>query len=76
MNIKTIAVAALALSAATPALAAEFYVVRDATTKKCTVVDAKPTVATTTVVSPSGKVYTTREEAESALKTITVCETK
>ena len=76
MNIKTLAVVALAISAATPALAAEFYVVRDATTKKCTVVDAKPTVATTTVVSPSGKVYTTRAEAESALKTITVCETK
>jgi hypothetical protein len=76
MNIKTIAVAAFALSAATPALAAEFYVVQDATTKKCTVVDTKPTAATMTVVSPSGKVYTTREEAESALKTITVCETK
>jgi hemin uptake protein HemP len=76
MNIKTIAVAALAISAVTPALAAEFYVVRDTVTKKCTVVDAKPTVATTTVVSPSGKVYTTHDEAEAALKTTTVCETK
>jgi hypothetical protein len=57
-------------------MAASFYVVQDATTKKCTVVDTKPTVATTTVVSPSGKVYTTRDEAEAALKTITVCETK
>ncbi len=76
MRIKTIAFTALAIAAATPALAAEFYVVQDTTTKKCTVVDAKPTVSTVTVVSPSGKVYTTRDEAQSALKTITVCETK
>ena len=35
----------------TPALAAdEFYVVRDTATKKCTIVDKKPTVTTTTVV--------------------------
>ena len=32
------------------ASAAEFYVVRDTTTKKCTVVDSKPTSTTKTVV--------------------------
>jgi hypothetical protein len=28
------------------------------------------------VVSPTGKVYTTEDEAEAAMKTITVCESK
>ena len=58
----------------TPALAAdEFYVVRDSTTKKCMIVDKKPTTSTTTVVSEGGKVYTTKTEAEFAMKTVKVC---
>ncbi|MCS3447309.1 MULTISPECIES: hypothetical protein [Bradyrhizobium] len=51
--------------------AAEFYIVRDATTKKCTVVDTKPTTTTTTVVGDG--VYKTKTEAESAVKTTKVC---
>jgi len=53
------------------ASAAEFYIVRDATTKKCTIVDKKPTVTTTTVVGNS--VYKTRTEAETGMKTVKVC---
>jgi hypothetical protein len=53
------------------ATAAEFYIVRDATTKKCTVVDSKPTTTTTTVVGNG--VYKTKVEAESAVKTTKVC---
>jgi hypothetical protein len=53
------------------ASAAEFYIVRDATTKKCTVVDAKPTTTTTMVVGDG--VYKTRVEADSAIKTTKVC---
>lgn len=53
------------------ASAAEFYIVRDATTKKCTVVDTKPTTTTTTVVGDG--VYKTKTEAESAVKTTKVC---
>jgi hypothetical protein len=53
------------------ASAAEFYVVRDATTKKCTVVDSKPTTTTTTVVGDG--VYKTRVEADSAIKTTKIC---
>jgi hypothetical protein len=53
------------------ASAAEFYIVRDATTKKCTVVDSKPTTTTTTVVGNG--VYKTKVEAESAVKTTKVC---
>jgi hypothetical protein len=56
----------------TPALAAdEFYIVRDAATKKCTIVDKKPTVTTTTVVG--NNVYKTRTEAETGMKTVKVC---
>jgi len=59
--------------AATGAVAqtAEFYVVRDATTKKCTIVDKKPTTTTTTVVDNG--VFKTRTEAETSMKTMKVC---
>ena len=69
---KTILTASLLAAAFTmPAFADEsYYVVRDATTKKCTVVNEKPT--TTTVVG-DGTVYKTTTEAESAVKTTMVC---
>jgi hypothetical protein len=66
------ALAAIAVLLATPALAQEFYVVQDTSTKKCTVVSQKPTT-TTMVVVGDGKVFKTQTEAEGALKTITVC---
>jgi uncharacterized protein with FMN-binding domain len=64
---------ALAAFAFTSAFAqtAGFYVVRDATTKKCTVVDQKPTTTTTTVVGDG--VYKTKTEAETGMKSIKVC---
>ncbi|HLH90327.1 MAG TPA: hypothetical protein VKX28_17895 [Xanthobacteraceae bacterium] len=70
---RVIVAAALVASFAAPALADEFYVVRNATTHKCTIVNKAPTEKTTTVVSPSGTVYKTRSEAESGMKTIKVC---
>jgi hypothetical protein len=45
--------------------------VQDTSTKKCTIVDKKPT--TTTVVVGDGKVFKTRTEAETGMKTIKVC---
>jgi hypothetical protein len=57
---------------ATPAFA-DFYVVQDSSTRKCTIVDKKPTTTTTTVVGGDGKVYTTRVEAENAMKTEKIC---
>ncbi|QAU48312.1 hypothetical protein [Bradyrhizobium guangzhouense] len=70
-----IATAAVMIAAfSLPAFAAdEFYVVQDVKTKKCTVVDKKPTDTTTTVVSPSGTIYKSRTEAESGMKTVKVC---
>ena len=51
-------------------VATEYYVVRDATTKKCTIVDKKPT--TTTTIVDNG-VFKTKTEAETGMKTMKVC---
>ena len=76
---KTILAAALAVafggSAFAQMAATEYYVVQDTSTKKCTIVDKKPTVTTQTVVSPAGTVYTTHAEAEAGMKTVKVCTT-
>jgi hypothetical protein len=77
MKIKLVAAAALVASFAAPAFAAdEFLVVQDAKTKKCTVVDKKPTESSMTVVSPAGAVYKTRAEAEAGMKTVKVCSSR
>ena len=62
------ALAFASTTVAESAIAAEFYVVRDSTTKKCTVVDTKPT---TTIVDNG--TYKTKTEAESGMKTTKVC---
>ena len=67
------AVAAFAVTSAfaqTATVSSEYYVVRDATTKKCTIVDKKPTTTTTIVDNGTFK---TRSEAETGMKTIKVC---
>ncbi|CAL8981023.1 hypothetical protein GJ689_08995 [Rhodoplanes serenus] len=66
------ATVALVTSGAAIAQTTEYYIVQDTATKRCTVVDKKPTTQTTVVVG-DGKVYTTRTEAESAVKTVKVC---
>jgi hypothetical protein len=69
--------AALATAIVVPAFAqtaTEYYVVQDTTTKRCTIVDKKPT--TTTVVQVGPMAFKTRTEAETGMKTIKVCETK
>ncbi|MBR0868992.1 hypothetical protein JQ633_01375 [Bradyrhizobium tropiciagri] len=74
MKAKAILAVSLLAAFAAPAFAAdEYYVVQDAKTKTCTIVDKKPVDTTTTVVSPSGTVYKTRSEAETGMKTIKVC---
>jgi hypothetical protein len=56
---------------ATPALADEYWVVRDSSTKHCSIVTTKPTTTTTTVIGNSA--FKTRTEAESSMKTTKVC---
>ena len=53
--------------------ATSYYIVQDVKTKKCTIVDKKPTATEATVVGPDGAVYKTRTEAEGAMKTVKVC---
>lgn len=72
MKFRIALAAAMLVATATPTLAQTFYVVQDTKTKKCTVVEQKPTVSTTVVVG-DGKVFKSRTEAEGAVKTITVC---
>ncbi|HWV43027.1 hypothetical protein [Pseudorhodoplanes sp.] len=65
--------AALAVAVSTSAFAqTEFYVVQDVKTKRCTIVDKKPTT-TTEVTVVGNSVYKTRTEAESGMKTVKVC---
>ena len=73
---KKLAITALVLSAFVTTAVAQtsFYVVQDVKTKKCTIVDQKPTT-TETVVVGDGAVFKTRTEAETGMKTIKVCTT-
>jgi hypothetical protein len=75
MRMKLLAAAALVTAFATPALA-DFWIVQDSGTKKCTIVEKKPTDTKVTVVGGDGKVYKTRAEAETEMKTVTVCTTR
>jgi hypothetical protein len=69
---KRLAIVGMVLAFAMPAFAAtEFYVVQDKTTKKCTIVEKKPTTETTVVVGNG--MYKSRTEAESGMKTVKVC---
>jgi hypothetical protein len=65
--------AAITLAFSVPAFA-DFYIVQDSGTKKCTITESRPTVTTQKIVGPDGTIYKTREEASSAMKTVKVCE--
>lgn len=72
--------AALAQSSTTvtttsPGAGSSFYIVQDASTKRCTVTRERPTTKTMTVVGGDGTIYKSETEAQSALKTTKVCET-
>lgn len=52
-----------------------YYVAQDVKTKKCTIIDQKPSDTTTMTILGDGAVFKTRTEAESSMKTIKVCTT-
>ena len=57
-----------------PAFAAdEYYVVQDVKTKKCTIIDKKPTESSKTLANAAGTVYRMRSEAENGMKSVKVC---
>jgi len=66
--------AAFASPAFAQSTVTEYYVVQDTTTKRCTIVDKKPTTTTIVQVGPAS--FKTRTEAETGMKTIKVCETR
>jgi hypothetical protein len=66
--------ALLLAAVVTPAFAAnKFYVVRDNTTKECSVVEQKPTAATMKMV---GAAHKTQAKAEKALKVAKMCDNR
>ena len=69
---KKLLCAAALVAFVTPAFA-DFYVVQDVKTKKCTIVDKKPATTTETTVVGDGTVYKTRTEAETGMKSVKVC---
>jgi hypothetical protein len=78
MNAKLALAGMLVLGYVLPAAAADsYYIVRDPDAKKCEIVSQKPVGTKVTVVNPDGSTYTTRTDAETAMKTVKVCtETK
>ncbi|HKA80875.1 MAG TPA: hypothetical protein VKD43_12620 [Xanthobacteraceae bacterium] len=70
-----LAVAALALVVATPAFAADYFVVQNAKSKKCSVATKKPTSDKTTLVG-DGTAYKTKKEAQTAMAAADACKAK
>jgi hypothetical protein len=71
---KYIVFAAVLMAVATPALAAEFYIAQDPTTKECTVIEEKPDGQTKVMMGT--KVYATKEEAKAARKANPDCKAR
>ena len=73
MYAKILLAGAMLATVAAPAFAESFWVVQGPD-HHCQIVDKRPMNKETTVVNPDGTTYTTRTEAEGAMKTIKVCE--
>ena len=74
MKILCLAAATFAVSSLVSAQSAEFHVVQDTRTKRCTIVDKRPSPSTyVTLVSSAS--YRTQAEAEAGLLSLKVCTT-
>lgn len=71
---KIMVVAGLLTFAISPALAAEYYVALNPTTKKCKILEEKPDGTTMIMLGTSS--YATRDEAKAAKKTFAECPKK
>jgi sporulation protein YlmC with PRC-barrel domain len=72
---RTLAGAVFVVAAtATPALA-DYWVVQDTASKRCQIVEQKPTGPTRIIVGGENQVYRSRTEAEAALKSERPCDT-
>jgi hypothetical protein len=72
---KSICVLSILLGLATGASAGEYYIVQDASTRQCTIVDIPPTT-TQFVLLEKGKVFSDRDEAKAAVSSISSCSSK
>ena len=76
MFAKYLASAALAATVAGPVWAqteTEYYVVQDATSQTCTVVEKKPEPTATNVMQVGPAAFKSRAEAEAGMKSIKAC---
>jgi hypothetical protein len=64
--------AALAAACITPALA-DYYIVQNPTTKRCTIVEQRPANPSIGIVIGGDQVFGLRAEAENRMKTVEVC---
>jgi hypothetical protein len=67
-----VAISGAAIIPAAAQTTTEYYVVQDVKTKKCTIVEKKPTTTTEFTVL-GNTVFKTRTEAEAGMKTERVC---
>ena len=74
MRIILAAALVAAVSTAAYAQTTEYYIVQDVKTKRCTIVDKRPTTTTEFTVLGT-TVFKTRAEAEAGVKTQKVCVT-
>ncbi len=72
MNLKTILAAAIAVSFAAPAMADQYYIVREPHAKHCTITTTRPTEQTEiTQIGPLA--FETREKAEHRMQITKTC---
>ena len=77
MKAKLLLVSLAAVAIATPAFAANFYVVQDSQTQRCSVVLKKPPANDKILsVVGDGTVYSTKQEATTAMASIEACKSK
>ena len=69
MKAKLLAATVVVAAFTTPALA-DFWIVQDSSTKRCNIVEQRPTTTTTTIVG--NREYKTRVEAENQMKTVNI----
>jgi hypothetical protein len=70
MKAKLLAATVVVAAFATPALA-DFWIVQDSSSRRCNIVEQRPTTTTTTIVG--NREFKTRAEAESQMRTVEVC---
>jgi hypothetical protein len=68
--LKKIALASLALALLAPVANADYYIVQEKATKKCKVVETRPTETTWIQVGPAS--FKTQSDAEAQIKTVCV----